>query len=67
MVALGTIALFGIFSEPAEDSASWMQDLLLSKVAGFGCLTLCLWLRRNWHVVENWFSWLDTERRGEGA
>ena len=36
MALLLIVALLGIFSEPFEDSRTWLSDLILSKAIGFG-------------------------------
>ena len=41
-------SLFYIFAEPVPDTENWFIALMLSKIAGFGCLWLTLKIMLYW-------------------
>lgn len=53
LLALGTIALIGIFSEPSDNSSSWYLDFLASKGIGLLALYVISKLNDRWSLMEN--------------
>lgn len=52
LLLLGFVAIAGILGGPADDSPTWLSDLIFSKVIGFGavyifCKLAGYWSKRN--------------------
>ena len=46
LLALATVAVFGIFCSPADDSPTWYADLITARVIGALCVILFMAVRR---------------------
>lgn len=57
--ALFSIGVIAIFSEPKESSATWLSDLITSKVIGIAALLLIYIIEKNRIAIYRWFINLD--------
>lgn len=48
LLLLGTIAVFGIFGVPDDDSKTFLADMIISKIIGFGAGYIIFRLYLHW-------------------
>lgn len=53
LLSLGTVALFGIFCVPDDQSKTWLSDVAVSKSIGAAALLLFVRLHRRWHAPQS--------------
>lgn len=53
LLSLGTVALFGIFCVPDDQSKTWLSDVAVSKAIGAASLLLFMRLHRRWHAPDS--------------